>query len=94
LLVDEGTPEDATLGEALYWTEIYAEILVMEEAVLDRIHTLVRNDSAQGSRRVELTNVQSVVDQAEGFRVRHGNWSDRVSKLKRAVQRGPEPISG
>lgn len=83
---DEGLPEQATLGEALYWTQIYAEILVMEESVLDRIHKLMNRQSIEARREVELTNVPVVVAQAERFRRRHGYWSARVLELQEAVK--------
>ena len=84
----EGAPEDATLGEAMYWTQIYAEILVMEEAVLDRIHKLMNKQSPEARREVELTNVPVVVAQAERFRRRHGYWSARVLELRSAARQG------
>jgi hypothetical protein len=83
---DEVRPEVATLGEALYWTQIYAEILVMEEAVLDRINKLMKKQSSEARREVELTNVPVVVAQAERFRKRHGYWSARVLELQKAVK--------
>jgi hypothetical protein len=85
-LEPEGTPEEATLGEALYWTQIYAEILVMEEAVLDRIRKLALTESTDERYDVELTNVNLVVAQADRFRRRHGSWTDRVTELRNAVQ--------
>jgi hypothetical protein len=83
---DEGPPEAATLGEALYWTQIYAEILVMEEAVLDRITKLMKKQSSEARREVELTNVPVVVAQAERFRKRHGYWAARVLELQKKVK--------
>ena len=82
---EEGRPEEAEadLGQALYWTQIYAQILVMEEAVLDRIRQLMRGQSPEARREVELTNVPVVVAQAERFRRRHGYWEARVRELRR-----------
>jgi hypothetical protein len=85
---DEGTPEEANLGQALYWTQISAQILVMEEAVLDRIRQLMRGQSPEARREVELTNVPVVVAQAERFRRRHGYWEARVRELQKTVRRG------
>jgi hypothetical protein len=82
----EMIPGDATLGEATYWTRIYSEILVMEEAVLARIEQLMAALSADARREVELTNIPVVVAQAERFRRRHGYWESRVREL-----RTPEP---
>jgi len=84
---EEGLPEHATLGEALYWSQIYSEILVMEEAVLERIHRLMSKQSSEARREVELTNVPVVVAQAERFRKRHGYWSARVRELQKAKSR-------
>src|SRR5579864_3140008 len=84
---DEGRPEEASLGQALYWTQIYAQILVMEEAVLDRIRQLMRGQSPEARHEVELTNVTVVVAQAERFRRRHGYWQARVSELQDKVKR-------
>ncbi len=47
---EELRPEEANLGQALYWTQIYAQILVMEEAVLDRIRQLMRGGRKAAAR--------------------------------------------
>jgi hypothetical protein len=70
----EADPTTASLEQALFWRSIYAEILVMEEAVLDRIHQLMAGQSLQARREVELTNVPVVVAQADRFRTRLGFW--------------------
>jgi hypothetical protein len=77
----EGAPADATLEHALYWRQIYAEILEMEEKVLARIRQLMVTQSDEGKREVELTNVPVVVAQAERFRQRLGYWEARVEQL-------------
>lgn len=77
----EGVPADATLEHALYWRQIYTEILAMEEKVLDRIRQLMNTQSGEARREVELTNVPVVVAQAERFRQRLGYWNARVAQL-------------
>ncbi|HEY8863477.1 MAG TPA: hypothetical protein VIO37_04840 [Candidatus Dormibacteraeota bacterium] len=77
----EGAPADATLEHALYWRQIYVEILAMEEKVLARIRQLMTMQSNEGEREVELTNVPVVVAQAERFRQRLGYWDERVMEL-------------
>jgi hypothetical protein len=77
----EGAPAEATLKQALYWRQIYAEILAMEEKVLDRIRQLMAGQSEAGRREVELTNVPVVVAQAEKFRQRLGYWEARIQQL-------------
>jgi hypothetical protein len=77
----EGPPELATLKQALYWKQIYTEILAMEEMVLIRIRELMLTQSDEGRREVELTNVPVVVAQVEKFRQRLGYWEARVRHL-------------
>jgi hypothetical protein len=77
----EGPPDEATIKQALYWRQIYTDILAMEEKVLARIRQLMADQSNEGRREVELTNVPVVVAQAERFRQRLGYWEARVAKL-------------
>ena len=74
----EADPATATLEQALFWRNIYTEILTMEEAVLARIKQLMVDQSPQARREVELTNVPVVVAQAERFRSRLGFWETCV----------------
>ena len=80
----EGVPGHATLKHALYWRQIYSEILEMEEKVLKRIRQLMAAQSHEARREVELTNVPVVVAQAERFRQRLGYWEARVHELNGA----------
>jgi hypothetical protein len=78
---NEGVPGEATMEQALYWRQIYTEILAMEEKVLATIRKLMITQSKVGQREVELTNVPVVVAQAERFRQRLGYWDARVDHL-------------
>src|SRR6202165_2054543 len=92
----EGLPGEATLDHALYWRQIYTEILAMEEKVLDRIRQLMNTQSDEARREVELTNVPVVVAQAERFRQRLGYWEARVHELNGASppkRRRPAPAA-
>jgi hypothetical protein len=75
---DEADSAAASLEQALFWRVIYAEILAMEEAVLERMHQLMAGQSPQARREVELTNVPVVVAQVERFRSRWGLRESRV----------------
>ncbi len=75
---DEADLHTASLEQSIYWSKIYAEILTMEEAVLERIYQLVAHQSPQARREVELTNVPVVAAQVERFRSRGKLWADRV----------------
>jgi len=74
----EAEPAIATLAQALFWRDIYTEILAMEESVLARIHELMANQSPQARREVELTNLPVVEAQADRFRARLGFWESSV----------------
>jgi hypothetical protein len=78
----EGLPGDSNLEQAVYWSQVYSEILAMEEKVLARIRELMLTQTATARREVELTNVPVVVAQAERFRQRLGYWDARVEDLK------------
>jgi hypothetical protein len=78
----EGVPGDATMVQAIYWRQVYTEILAMEEKVLARIRQLMATQSETARREVELTNVPVVVAQAERFRQRLGYWDERVKSLE------------
>lgn len=75
---DEADPATASLEEALFWRNIYTEVLAMEETVLERIYQLMAGQSPHARREVELTNVPVVVAQVERFRSRQGVWESRV----------------
>ena len=77
----EGVPAHATIEQALYWTQIYTEILAMEENVLERMRQLMSTQSAPVRREVELTNVPVIVAQTEKFRQRLGYWEARRREL-------------
>jgi hypothetical protein len=75
---DEPDPATATLEQALFWRNIYTEILTMEQAVLVRINELKARQSPEARREVDLTNVPVVVAQVERFRVRQEIWETFV----------------
>ena len=85
----EGAPEKATIKQALYWRQIYTDILAMEEKVLVRIRQLMITQSDEGRREVELTNVPVVVAQTERFRQRLSYWEARVQQLGGDSRREP-----
>jgi hypothetical protein len=71
----------ATLEQALFWRNIYTEILAMEESVLERIEQLMAGQSPQARQEVALTNVPVVVAQAGRFRSRLGFWETACRRL-------------
>jgi hypothetical protein len=78
---DEAVLAASTLERALYWRQIYSEMLEMEEKVLARIDLLMDSHSEVVKGEVELANVPVVVAQAERFRQRLGFWEARITEL-------------
>ena len=78
----EADLKSASIEQALYWRQIYREILAMEEKVMERIQDLMSKQSPQARHEVELTNVPVVAAQAERFRQRLGFWAARVRELE------------
>jgi len=70
------------MAQALYWSQIYREILALEERVMERIQDLMAEQSPRVRREVELTNVPVVAAQAERFRQRLGFWMARIRELE------------
>jgi hypothetical protein len=86
---DEADLETATLEQALFWRQVYTEILTMEEAEHSRIRQLMADQSPQARREVELTNVPVVVAQAERFRSRLRLWEAAHRRI--TASDGPNP---
>lgn len=79
---DEAEVASASMEVALFWQNVYREVLAMEVKVLERIHELMASQSPEGRREVELTNVPVVASQAQRFRDRLGLWDARVRDLE------------
>ena len=78
----ERDPKTASLEQARYWSQVYAEILAMEEQVMERIRELMTHQSAEVRRDAELTNVPVIAAQVERFRRRLSYWTVRVAELE------------
>lgn len=78
----EGDPKSASLEQAIYWRQIYVDILAMEELVMERIKDLMDKQSPLVRREVELTNVPVITAQAARFRERLGFWTARIDELR------------
>ena len=89
----EADPATASLEQALFWRDIYADVLVMEVSVLARIHELMAAQSPEARREVELTNVPVVVAQADRFRVRLGFWEACVRAWQQPSTRAGESVA-
>src|ERR1700690_2593695 len=84
----EADPATASLEQALFWRNIYTEILSRGEAVLERIQQLMADQSPQARHEVELTSVPVEIGRAERFRARLGFWESAYQRLDGAVALG------
>ena len=74
---DEADPASASLEQALFWRDVYSEILGMEEsAPCPHPPTHGGASLPRLRREVELTNVPVVVAQVERFQIPVGNLGD------------------
>src|SRR5438309_737124 len=80
-MADEADLETSSLEQAVFWRQVYAEILAMEEKVMARVVELMAAESLAVRREVELSNVPVIAAQVERFRQRHDFWDIRVTKL-------------
>jgi hypothetical protein len=81
--------ETSSPQQAVFWRDIYREILTMEEAVMARVVELMATQSATSRHEVELSNVPVIAAQMERFRSRLGFWEAR---LDRHLANGHSPI--
>lgn len=71
----------ASMDEAVFWRQVYSEILAMEEKVMSRVRELQSVQSAEVRAEVELSNVPVIAAQVARFRQRRDFWAGRVDEL-------------
>jgi|SRR5579859_289147 len=72
----------ASLDQAVFWAQVYAEIYAMEEKVMLRIEELMALESPTVRLEVRRTNVPVIASQVERFRQRHEYWATKVKELE------------
>lgn len=78
----------STMDQAVFWRQVYAEIVALEEKVMVRVRELMATESEDVRREVELSNVPVIAAQLERFRQRHGFWAARVAQLSPSASGG------
>ena len=77
------------LKQALFWMNLYRELLAVDESALHRMRALLLEDSAR--KRGEAfydPDVELLVAEIERVRSRHAHWHSLVERL---VHSGTEP---
>lgn len=72
----------ASMEQAMFWTKVYGEIMLMEEKVMARVQQLMAAETPRIQREVELTNVPVIASQVDRFRQRHEFWQLKVVELE------------
>jgi hypothetical protein len=71
-----------TLQQALFWINLYRELLAVDENALQRMRTLLLEDSAR-ERGVAYydPDVELVIGEVERVRARHDHWLALVERM-------------
>lgn len=88
-MTDEPSLADSSLEQAIFWRQVYSEILAMEEWIMARVRKLIESESPEVRREVELSNLPVLTAQADRFRQRRGFWSERIVELNGRSSTGP-----
>jgi hypothetical protein len=70
------------LAQALYWREIYAEIVNVEERFIAQMRDLMVGLSYEAQRALELNNVAPVLRQIEKCQKRRQYWDACVGEFE------------
>ena len=77
----------ATVTQAMFMVGIYAEIVAMDQTIIERVRQLLAQQSGDGDREAYLSNMQLVLDQLLRVGERVNFWNGRVRDL---VERQPK----
>jgi hypothetical protein len=71
-----------TLEQALFWMNIYRELLVVDETALVRMRALLADDAARGRAEVHYRpDFDLVMGEIERVRVRLDHWLSLVDRM-------------
>jgi hypothetical protein len=76
---------EATLDQARFWAQVYAEIMVMESGVLAQVEHLLASDSEFDWRVAQTSNVTAIAAELYRFQRRQAAWEGRVRELQQAA---------
>ncbi|HEY8840689.1 MAG TPA: hypothetical protein VIO80_08590 [Candidatus Dormibacteraeota bacterium] len=74
---------EVAITQAQYMIGIYAEILAMDKAIMERIRRLIVRQSDNGDRESDLTNLRLILAQLEKVGQRIAYWNVRLRRLVR-----------
>ncbi|HEY8798750.1 MAG TPA: hypothetical protein VIO85_12880 [Candidatus Dormibacteraeota bacterium] len=72
---------EGVITQAQYMIGIYAEILAMDKAILERIRQIVVRQSDNGDRETDLSSLRLILSQLEKVAERIAYWNVRLRRL-------------
>jgi hypothetical protein len=71
----------ASITQALFMVGIYAEIVTMDQTIIERVRQLLAEQSGAGDREAHLGNLRLVLAQLQTVGERVTFWNSRVRDL-------------
>lgn len=71
----------ATVTQALFMVGIYAEIVTMDQTIIERVRQLLAQQSVGGDQEAYLSNMRLVLAQLQRVGERVDFWNGRVRDL-------------
>jgi hypothetical protein len=71
----------ATVTQALFMVGIYAEIVTMDQTIIERVRQLLAQQAGDGDTEAYLTNMRLVLEQLQRVGERIDYWNGRVRDL-------------
>ena len=71
-----------TLQQALFWLNLYRDLLAVDENALQRMRALLLEEPARGRGEAHyLVDVELVMGEIERVRARHNHWLAVVDRM-------------
>src|SRR3979411_2046350 len=70
-----------SLAVARFWQGAYAELVRMEEELLNQLEEMLPRLSPAARREAELPNVPMIAEHLQTFKYRRAHWEQRVAQL-------------
>jgi L-lactate utilization protein LutC len=80
---DQAERAIAAITQAQYMVAIYAEIVAMDQTIIERVRALVVRQSSAVDRETSVSNLRLVLVQLEKVGERIAFWNSRVHALVR-----------
>ncbi len=77
------------MGDVNYWIEVYSEIVVMQEKMLERVRELMAAEPPHLFGEVEFANILALAELEDRFRARLRYWERR--RLESGIKERAQP---